>query len=634
MKQSILVFGGPDGLTELVRSRLATPRAQGARESAASAPVTSADDGVTVVVDDLADSTPIPQPAAGRATGAELPTAVYLAACRAARPGSGRFWGPDLRDAASIFERLVNVEHLILVSSAEAGEPSHRHPHPAAEGQSVPVRLDNPLPRSWQQLERLAEGWLEGAEAERMEGAPSGEGPRRRRLTVVRAAPVLDPKGRDFWSRLFRRAVAFTPPGYDPLLQLLDPSDVAEAVARLVELPAGKEAVELFHLAPKAGLPLRRALRLAGVRRLPVPRLAQAPVRAALSPLGLAAPLAQLDYLRYPFTLVSGKCASRLGFEARRSSGYAVASSGFGQRLPEENLPGLPGPPDPWAEEDPYGLDLPYIRRFSATLFRFLHEVWWRVDHRGLEHVPAEGGAVLTGTHRGHQPWDGVMAMYLIARERQRYVRFLTHPTLVKFPFLAPYMTRLGGVPARREAGDWVLARRGLLGVFPEGIRGAFCSYGPDTYRLCRFGSDDYIRLALRHRVPIVPFVTVGSAEILPILAKFHLAWWRKWSEWPCLPLTPTLGTIPLPSKWHTRFLEPIPTDQEPEGAERDRAKVADISRLVKSRMQDALDDLERRRRWIFWGSLEPTQGPEERPTLGREAAGIAGETREWEAQK
>ena len=625
MRRPILVLGGPDGLTELTRSRLAAPQARGESGDAAGTPSAGKGPEVLGIEGDL--------PAAARSEPGPG-TAVYLAASRAARPGSGRFWGPDLDDAARALDlcELAGVEHLILVSSAEAGEPSHRHPNPATEGQSIPVRTGIALPKQWQRLEALAESWQRGSASEEPAG---GHVRSRRRLTVLRTAPVLDPRGRDFWSRLFRRPAAFPAPGYDPPLQLLHPDDLAEAISRISALPASEGEPELLHLAPRASLSLRRALRIAGVRRLAVPRLLQAPARAILSRFGLAAPIAQIDYLRYPFSLASARCASRLGFEPRRSSGRCVASAGrragrAGKEAAKTSLPGLPGPPDPWADEDPYGLDVPYIRRLSATLFRFLHEIWWRVDSRGLEHVPREGGAVLTGTHRGHQPWDGVMAMYLIAREHRRLARFLTHPTLLKFPFLTPFMTRLGGVPARQEAADWVLERREILGIFPEGIRGAFRSYGPDVYRLCSFGRDDYVRLALRHRVPIVPFVTVGSAEILPILAKLHPRWWRRWSEWPCLPLTPTLGTFPLPSKWHTRFLEPVPTAHLPEGAEHDAATVTELSGLVRRRMQHALDDLVQRRRRIFWGSLEPGEAapPEARPMLDPDPAGAAGETR------
>jgi 1-acyl-sn-glycerol-3-phosphate acyltransferase len=251
-------------------------------------------------------------------------------------------------------------------------------------------------------------------------------------------------------------------------------------------------------------------------------------------------------------------------------------------------------------------MDPAYIARYGRHLFRFLHDAWWRVEVRGLEHVPREGPAVLTGVHRGFMPFDGVMALHLLAKETGRYPRFLLHPTLVKFPFLFDFMTRLGGVPACRENADRILAGDGMVGIFPEGIRGAFTPYRR-AYRLGKFGRDEYVKMALRNRAPIVPFVTVGSAEIFPILARLDWGWWKRFSEWPYLPIAPPfpLLPVPLPSKWHTRFLEPLHVEEEhgPEAAG-DPAVVRSISREVRRRMTEAIQAMLARRRSVFYGSV------------------------------
>jgi len=165
-------------------------------------------------------------------------------------------------------------------------------------------------------------------------------------------------------------------------------------------------------------------------------------------------------------------------------------------------------------------------------------------------------------------------------------------------------MIKCGGLHACNENAAWVLERGELLAIFPEGIRGAF-RYYRDVYRLGKFGRDEYVKMALRHRAPIVPFVTVGSAEIYPIFGKLKWGWWKRYTEWPCFPITPTMGTIPLPSKWHTHFLEPLHVEREhpPEAAD-DLATVRAISREVKARMRSALDDMLRRRKSVFFGSI------------------------------
>src|SRR4029079_10416151 len=82
---------------------------------------------------------------------------------------------------------------------------------------------------------------------------------------------------------------------------------------------------------------------------------------------------------------------------------------------------------------------------------------------------------------------------------------------------------------------------------------------------------------------------------------------WRGRPEWPFLPLTPTFPVlpVPLPSKWHTRFLPPIElAGRYPPAAADDPAVVREISREVRSRMEEALAAMLARRRSIFFGSV------------------------------
>jgi 1-acyl-sn-glycerol-3-phosphate acyltransferase len=185
-----------------------------------------------------------------------------------------------------------------------------------------------------------------------------------------------------------------------------------------------------------------------------------------------------------------------------------------------------PGRPPAPACDD-FGMDPAYIARYGRTSSASSTTVWWRIEVRGLEHVPREGRAVLTGVHRGFMPYDGVMALHLLVRETGRYPRFLVHPTLFKFPFLFPFMTRLGGVLACRENADRILERRGHGGHLPGGHPRRLHPYRR-AYRLGKFGRDEYVRMALRNRAPILPFVTVGSAEIFPILGRIDWGWWKR----------------------------------------------------------------------------------------------------------
>ena len=134
-----------------------------------------------------------------------------------------------------------------------------------------------------------------------------------------------------------------------------------------------------------------------------------------------------------------------------------------------------------------------------------MHDFYWRVEVDGLEQIPNQGRGVLVGVHRGFMPWDAVMFLHELVTRKNRFPRFLIHPGLIKYPFLFNFHTKLGGVVACRENADYMLENDKLLGIFPEGMRGAFTLY-KDAHRLGKFGRNDFVKIALRNRAPMIPF--------------------------------------------------------------------------------------------------------------------------------
>lgn len=504
---------------------------------------------------------PLPAPVAG------ADAVVYAAG---ARGDGGR---PDLEDASAWLHRVASaaIPHAVVLSSAQAFVPSERHPGLVTERQTVPGRRSHPVAGRWRDLEDLARRCLEDSST---------------RLTLLRPAAMPVRGGRDLFSRLLAGRVAVTLPGHDPTLQLMTPEDVAAAICRTVR----SRRPGLFHLAPAGAVSLRHALRRCSVVRLPIPRLLQAAVRGALTRMGRSGPASQLDYIRYDWTVSGAAAARELGFAPSHGSYEAL------RRL-RRTTGAAPVDDFPDEGDDPYGMDKAYIGARSRTLFRFLHDVYWRIELAGLEHVPRHGPVVLVGTHRGFFPWDGIMMLYAMVRNLGRYPRFMIHPGLLKFPFLFDFFRKLGGVLACRENADEVLARGGMLGVFPEGVRGAFRRYA-DAYTLDSFGSAEYVRAAWRHGATIVPFVTVGSAESMPIVGRIESRRWRRYALWPYIPVTPTLLPVPLPAKWHTRFLPALAPDSETSGA------AEQASAEIRSRMQAAVDEILSRRRSVLYGNV------------------------------
>ena len=489
-----------------------------------------------------------------------------------ALPQGSATTGPDVDAAREICARLASspLKHAVIISSAAVYSPNHQSTGLLAESAFIPEGRS-----------AIADAWRDVEHLSAQIGQRSGAEPTMR--TVLRPAATLD--GEDYFSRVLTGRLAITYPGHDPTIQLLSPRDLARAVAAVIERGVGG----VFNVAPAAGIPLKAALRVARVPRMPLGRLAQNAVRAIASSASLAAPPDQLQYIRFSWT-VSGE-------KLRRDLGFTPASTS------EEAILELTGRRDaPRGDYDEFGMDAAYIRRYCGHLFHWLHDHYWRVEIDGIEHVPKSGRGVLVGMHRGFMPFDGVMALFALVTRANRIPRFLIHPSLTKFPFLADFMAKLGGIMACQENGDWVLRRDELLGVFPEGIRGAFTMYSR-AYTLGKFGRDEFVRMALRNRAPILPFVTVGSAEIYPILKRVDWKWFKRYTEWPFLPIT--AAPFPLPSKWHTQFLPPMHIEEQygPEAAD-DPRTVHRISLEVRQRMQAAIDELLLRRKSIFFGSV------------------------------
>jgi len=491
---------------------------------------------------------------------------------------------PDLADAETVFQQCASreIKRVIVLSSAAVYGASHHNPGLILESPSRSRNTKDPLASKWADLEGLARIYLGGHPGVK--------------LTILRPAAVLVRGGTDYFSRLFRNKIAITLPGHDPSLQVLSVDDLTAAVRCAIEKSEGAT----YNVAPDKVVPLRSALRISGSYRIPVARGIQRVVRGALSRLNLAHPIDQLEYIRYSWTVSNNKIKQELGFTPARSSAEAVMC--FANAKSNGSRSGKIAT----REFDDFGMDKDYIAAYGRTLFKFLHNQYWRIEVDGLERVPREGRAVLVGVHRGLMPWDGVMALHLIARKLGRHPRFLIHPTLIKFPFLFNFMTKLGGIVACQENGDYVLERDEILGIFPEGIHGAFMLY-KNAYHLGKFGRDEFVKMALRNGAPIVPFVTVGSAEIFPILKKLDWKWWKRFSEWPCFPITPTFPflPLPLPSKWHTQFLAPIHIEKwyPPEDAD-DPVIVRMISHDVRNKMEKAIEEIRSRRKSIFYGSV------------------------------
>ena len=265
------------------------------------------------------------------------------------------------------------------------------------------------------------------------------------------------------------------------------------------------------------------------------------------------------------------------------------------------------GPDDPRRSDvDEWGRS-EHMRTIVRRLYDPMYRYWFRVEWEGLEKIPHHGGALLIANHGGAIPSDAPAIMHGIEKELGRPVYGLADYFFRTIPVVGTLWSRAGGVAAHPDNAYRLLHDQQQLAlVFPEGTKATSKTY-TDRYRLRRFGRGGFVEIAMRAGVPIIPIAVVGAEESMPIL--FRLSGVSKALKLPYFPVTANslllgpLGYVTyFPVKFKLRVLDPITFDVEP-GLERySRSRVMDEAEGIRATMQDALHDMLRERRSIWFG--------------------------------
>src|SRR5919199_1958191 len=181
------------------------------------------------------------------------------------------------------------------------------------------------------------------------------------------------------------------------------------------------------------------------------------------------------------------------------------------------DVTGLEGAP-----EDPFdALDPEYIRT-TLPAMRTLSDVYFRGEVSGLERIPEEGPVLLVGNHSG-----GTMIADTFVFAQAFYDHFgphrtfhqLAHDLVFKVPGLRTWVQRYGTVPASPDNMRRALDRDAALLVYPGGDEESFRpSWETDNVDFA--GRTGFVKLALEHRVPVVPIVALGGQETALFLGR------------------------------------------------------------------------------------------------------------------
>jgi 1-acyl-sn-glycerol-3-phosphate acyltransferase len=260
-----------------------------------------------------------------------------------------------------------------------------------------------------------------------------------------------------------------------------------------------------------------------------------------------------------------------------------------------------------------------------------------------FDRVPAEGPFLLVGNHSGgiYMPdfWAFLRHWYH-ERGPDDPIYSLGLDFLYSIPVLGSVARRFGSVPASPDNAARVLDAGAPVIVYPGGDEDDYRPW-TERHRVDLHGRTGFVRLALRSRVPVVPFVAHGSHDAIIVLARGDRLARRLGLDrlrinvlpvvagppWGIAPVQ--LPTWPLPAKVTVRVCEPLDWSHlGPEAAD-DPAVVRHCYEETLGRMQANLDELVERlphpvlaRLWTAAGLDRLLRPP--RPAPGGSPAAVA----------
>lgn len=152
----------------------------------------------------------------------------------------------------------------------------------------------------------------------------------------------------------------------------------------------------------------------------------------------------------------------------------------------------------------------PVFRALEITAEFLVKATGTRISFRGLENLPATGGAVIAINHTGYVDF---LPAALAAKRRGRRMRFMIKAEMKDVKVVGWLIEHTGTIPVDRQAGASAYAaaveslRRGeIVGVYPEATISR-------SFELKEFKSGAE-RMAAEAGVPIVPLIVWGAHRL------------------------------------------------------------------------------------------------------------------------
>lgn len=268
-------------------------------------------------------------------------------------------------------------------------------------------------------------------------------------------------------------------------------------------------------------------------------------------------------------------------------------------------------PWDPLRERVEHELEAEIDQRDPGMVER-IHPVigaalrWFDPEIQGFDTLPEDGPFLVVGNHSGgiYMPdYWAFLHRWVQERGPEAPLYSLAFDFAFSMPGVATLARKLGSVPASHANAAKLLERGDAVMVYPGGDSDDYRPWS-ERHRIDLHGRTGFVRLALRHGVPVVPLVAHGSHDVIIVLARGDRLAKRLGFDrlrinvmpvvlgppWGIAPVQ--LPTWPLPAKVTARVCEPIDwSPLGPEAAE-DPEVVRHCYEEALGRMQSNLDEL------------------------------------------
>jgi 1-acyl-sn-glycerol-3-phosphate acyltransferase len=218
------------------------------------------------------------------------------------------------------------------------------------------------------------------------------------------------------------------------------------------------------------------------------------------------------------------------------------------------------------------------VRRAGEALGAELHGVEW---------VPRTGAALLVANHTFG--FDVAFPLAVLLKQLGRPVWVLGDHAWMATPAVRSIAGALGVVDGNPEVAHQLLQRGELVLVLPGGLREAV---KPRELRYQLLWGERYgfVRLAIRHGVPLIPLACVGADDLFDFVGNAYTRG-RRWLGLAHFPLPLPARILPIPHRASLRFVigEPIMPHVGPEQSD-DLASLRWLRREVAGALHELIE--------------------------------------------